>query len=264
MSDDLGDRMKGYESKYTSIKLDSTQPIMARMDGRSFHSFTQGMFRPFDMRMVQAMTNTTIKLVKETNALIGYCQSDEISLMWMPKHEEEQVWFDGKLLKMTSQLGALTSLLFYREVEALMPEYAGRLPTFDARVWNVPDKVEAMNTFLWREIDARKNSVSMLAYSEFSHKSLLNVRTEERIQRLKDIGIDWHNYPDCTKYGTYVGRVDLSGKFTKEEIESLPLKHLARTDPDLIVKRSIVKELAGSLLEKESSAEKVKFIFREE
>jgi tRNA(His) 5'-end guanylyltransferase len=78
-SDDLGDRMKAYEAVETARTLDPALPIYARIDGRSVSTFTRSMRRPFDPRMAAAMISTTKHLVKETDARIGYTQSDEIN-----------------------------------------------------------------------------------------------------------------------------------------------------------------------------------------
>jgi tRNA(His) 5'-end guanylyltransferase len=50
-SDDLGDCMKAYEAVETARTLDPALPIYARIDGRSFSTFTPSMRRPFDPRM---------------------------------------------------------------------------------------------------------------------------------------------------------------------------------------------------------------------
>jgi tRNAHis guanylyltransferase len=82
VDDALGDRMKGYESAEAGRRLMPLVPVMARIDGRCFSSFTRGMRRPYDPTMSEAMIDTTVQLVKETNACMGYTQSDEITLAW--------------------------------------------------------------------------------------------------------------------------------------------------------------------------------------
>ena len=79
--DMFGDRMKDYERRETSRKFLPLAPVYARIDGRCFSSFTRGMERPYDVRLTRCMVETTKHLVKETGALIGFCQSDEISLV---------------------------------------------------------------------------------------------------------------------------------------------------------------------------------------
>ena len=78
--DNLGDRIKQYERIETRGKLIPMLPTVVRLDGRSFSKFTKS-FEPFDEDMLQAMVATTKFLVEESNAVIGYTQSDEITLI---------------------------------------------------------------------------------------------------------------------------------------------------------------------------------------
>lgn len=45
--DALGDRMKFYERRAEPVHM-PTLPILARVDGRAFHTFTRDLRRPFD------------------------------------------------------------------------------------------------------------------------------------------------------------------------------------------------------------------------
>ena len=71
--DSLGDRMKSYEAFTCDIKLIPRLPIIARLDGKSFSTFTKG--------LSSLMVETTKKLVEHSNANCGYTQSDEITLV---------------------------------------------------------------------------------------------------------------------------------------------------------------------------------------
>jgi tRNA(His) 5'-end guanylyltransferase len=96
--------------------------------------------------MHDLMVATTKSLVEETNAKVGYTQSDEITLVWYESNPQTQVWFDGKIHKMVSQLGSLATLYFNTYLGDYLPlHYALKGPTFDARVWNVPTVDEAFN-----------------------------------------------------------------------------------------------------------------------
>lgn len=240
MNDILGDRMKMYE-KQDSQKLQTfLTPIIARMDGRSFHTFTKGLNRPFDKNFSDCMIKTTELLVKETGACIGYTQSDEITLLWYNENPNSQIWFDGKVQKMVSQLAAQATLFFYREVVKRLPDYADKLPSFDARVWNVPSKADGVDALLWRELDAIKNSVSMAANKYFSDKELHGKHGNQKLAMLQSVGVDWNDYPTHFKRGTYVQRRKVMTMFSSEELENLSAKHAARTNPDLVVERSVV------------------------
>lgn len=239
MKDDLGDRMKLYESAEAGRRLMPLLPVLARIDGRAFHSFTRGMVRPFDADFSACMVDTTAALVRDTGACMGYTQSDEITLAWHADNHKSQIWFDGRVAKMTSQLAAQATLIFYRAVFERMPQYAERLPTFDARVWSVPNRAEGANVFLWREWDATKNSVSMAAAAHYSHKQLHGKNSPQKHDMLFAAGVNWNDYPAFFKRGTYVQRRTVSIPFSAEELDRLPEKHEARKNPALIVERQV-------------------------
>lgn len=239
MKDALGDRMKMYERVEADRHVLPLLPVLARIDGRAFHNFTRGMDRPFDRVFSSAMIDTTKFLVSETGACMGYTQSDEITLAWLSTDIKSQIFFNGRISKMVSQVAALATLYFYRLVVERMPAYANRLPTFDARVWQVPNLTEGANVFIWREWDATKNSLNMAAAQYFSPRELHGKNSAAKHSMLFDLkGVNWDHYPTHFKRGTYVQRRIVQAPFTTEEIERLPPKHAARTNPQLIVERS--------------------------
>lgn len=204
--DPMGSRMKLYESVETSRKLDPKFPIYARIDGRSFSKFTKKMQRPFDQRMSDAMVDTTAFLVQETHALLGYTQSDEISLVWQGSEDKynSSILFDGKVQKLTSVLASMAAAYFatvYPKTTA-EPQY----PHFDCRVFQLPSKIEAANMFLWRQKDGIRNAVQSAAHHYFSSKALFKKSQKEMREMLIDKAmINFElQYPTFFKYGTWV------------------------------------------------------------
>lgn len=243
MTDDLGDRMKLYEGVEAGRRLMPLLPAMARIDGRAFHAFTRGMDRPFDARFTACMVDTTAAMVRKTGARMGYTQSDEITLAWHSESLQSQIFFDGRVAKMVSQLAAQATLIFYRAVLERLPHYAHRMPTFDARVWNVPTRAEGANVFLWREWDATKNSLNMAASDRYSHKAMMGKNSRDKHEMLHAKGVNWDDYPTAFKRGVYVQRRQVLTQFSGAELDLLPPKHAARLDPTLAVKRSVCAEL---------------------
>lgn len=231
--DALGDRMKGYEMLEAGRVLLPRLPILARLDGKTFHTFTRKMQRPFDERFASLMQRTTEFLVKETRARVGYTQSDEISLMWHFDKPDSEALFGGRVQKLTSILASMAGAFFNRNMPV---EWKG-VPVFDCRVWVVPDLNEAANVFLWREQDATKNSVQMLARAHFSHKQCQDKDTGDLHQMLNAAGIIWDHMPAHFRRGSYVFRVATESRFTAEDIASLPPEHAAHKNPDLKVVR---------------------------
>lgn len=241
--DNLGNRIKMYESQTTGIKMIPRIPVIARLDGKGFSKFTKGLKRPYDQRLSDLMVETTKYLVKETNANCGYTQSDEITLMWYVESYESSVYFDGKLFKMISDLAAMCSVYFNRLLTQYLPEKSDKMPRFDCRVFNVPTLDEAVNTFLWRELDATKNSISMAAQHYYSHKQLDGKTGSEKQEMLFKKGVNWNDYPTFFKRGTYIQRKRVLTKFTTDELSKLPAKHAARQNPDLEIERWVVDKV---------------------
>ncbi len=236
----LGDRMKWYESRYTNDQFMPMVPVIARMDGRAFHSFTRGLDRPFDERLTVLMIKTAEYLVKETNARCGYTQSDEITLVWLAEDWESEIFFSGKLQKMNSILASMTTAYFNKWLKDHIPEKKDELPLFDSRVFQVPTEWEATNCFIWREMDATRNSVQMAARALYSHAECENKDTSALMDMLFEKGINWNEYRSEFKRGTYVRRRILERPFTTDELAALPPKHMARQNPDLKIKRTVV------------------------
>lgn len=243
MSDEFGDRMKRYESATAGARLTPLIPAMARIDGKNFSKWTRGLERPYDARLSSVMVGVTKKLIEETGALMGYTQSDEISLCWYSPVYDSKIYFDGRIQKMVGDLTAIASLEFNRLVAIELPDRADKLARFDARVWNVPTLEEAANTFLWREIDATKNSVSMAARSIYSHKQLHGKGRAAMMDMLMDKGVNWNDYPSFFKRGTWIRYSKISKVFNAEEIASLPPMHNARKNPHLEFERKILGEV---------------------
>jgi len=237
MVDEFGDRMKMYE-KLQQQRFMPLLPVCVRLDGKSFSIWTKGLNRPFDQNMMSIMRDVTIQLVKETGACMGYTQSDEISLVLYTDNIKSQIFFDGKIQKIISVLAARTSVLFNFYVQRVIPDKAGDLAVFDCRAWQVPNKIEAANTLLWREQDATKNSISMAARSFYSHNELINKSGAVMQDMLMDKGVNWNNYPNQFKRGVFIQKRKVSRKFTNDELARLPNKHEALKNPDLLVERN--------------------------
>ena len=101
--DNLGDRMKDYEN-VSRITLVKKTPVIIRLDGKAFHSFTRGMQRPFDRILMAAMQETCQYLCENVmGCKFAYTQSDEISLLLIDyERQESQQWFSNGLQKMVS------------------------------------------------------------------------------------------------------------------------------------------------------------------
>lgn len=216
VGDSLGDRMKEYESRYAP-RLMPLLPTFARLDGKAFHSFTRGLQRPYDANLLALMRETTKHLLEETRATHGYTQSDEITLMFYTHDSRTQLYFDGKIQKMISVLASMATAFFQRQLSAYLPEKAEENPLFDCRVWQVPTLCEAANAILWREMDATRNSLQMVARSHYSHWELMKRGTAALHDMIHAKDDNWDHYPAAFKRGSHFGiRTVIDGEIEHE------------------------------------------------
>lgn len=213
----LADRMKEYELAEAGRVSLRGLPVVARVDGRAFHTLTRKLKaqQPFDDKFISLMDDTCKFLVEETHAVVGYVQSDEITLLL-----SDDSFFNGRFQKLTSVIASLAAAKFNRLlVERYTDIPLGNVfPSFDTRVWVVPTKEEAVNAVLWREYDASKNSVAMLAQSLFSHKDLQNKNGNEmQGMCLRQHNVNWNDLPDRHKRGAYYRRRTVERALTPTE-----------------------------------------------
>jgi tRNA(His) 5'-end guanylyltransferase len=225
MSDlSLGDRMKTYEAQFCDSRLDVHLPVIARVDGRAFSTFTRGMEKPFCESMSIAMNTVCKTLVDKTHARIGYVQSDEISLVYLAENVEGSIFFDGRVQKLTSVLASFAAAAMARAIVA-WDEYADLLPHFDCRVMQLPSKAEAANMILWRWKDARKNAISGLAQAHYSPKRLHGLHGGDMLDLLAADGISFDALPSAYRNGTFWRRDAEMRELTDDELTRIPEKH---------------------------------------
>lgn len=207
MPDSLGDRIKlNYENRYR-ISLTRRTPVIIRLDGRAFHTFTRKYNKPFSTELMNAMYSAAYYVAKDIQGCkLAYVQSDEVSFLLTDYDNlETEAWFDYNLQKMVSVAASMMSVKFGAELCVAQP-MSINLPVFDGRAFNIP-KEEVVNLFLWRAKDWQRNSLQMYARSFFSHKQLNNKGTTEIHEMLHSIDKNWTTdlQPD-EKNGTFLVR----------------------------------------------------------
>lgn len=197
----LGDRMKRYERTFKTTLPKRTYTIL-RLDGRAFHAYLRDAQKPFDYGFIAAMSEVTKELCKEVSGTaFAYHQSDEISLLVTDfgAHETEP-WFGGVVAKMLSVSASLAT--------AVMNEQRpGKRALFDARVFCLSDPYEVVNYFIWRQRDAMRNSISMLAQHYFSHRELQGVSSNQMQEMLyQEHAVNWAGLTEVAKRGAVVSK----------------------------------------------------------
>lgn len=206
--DDIGNRMKRYEQVNTNFLLRRT-PVLIRIDGKAFHTWTRHCEQPFDANLHNIMRDTMHYLCDNIqNAVYGYTQSDEISILlcdWLTLNTEQ--WFDGNIQKIASVSASLATGCFNHFVNNHGQLKYNGLAFFDARVFNIPF-AEVHNYFLWRQQDATRNSIQTYARSFFSHKEL-HKKSCNNIQQMlfEQHDVNWNDLDVWKKRGSHIYRV---------------------------------------------------------
>jgi tRNA(His) 5'-end guanylyltransferase len=114
---------------------------------------------------------------------------------------------------MVSVAASMATAKFNEVMRIKYPEK--EFATFDARVWVLP-KEEVCNYFLWRQQDATKNSISMVAQAYFNHKELQGLNGDQmKTKLLLEKDVNWNELPVWQKRGVCI----TEQLYMKEEIE---------------------------------------------
>jgi tRNA(His) guanylyltransferase len=225
-NDGLGDRCKSFEMAEAGRRAMRGLPLLARLDGRAFHSFTRGLRRPYDEGMSRCMSETTRFLVQEMQARVGYTQSDEITLaFYEPSQSASEYAFDGRFQKLASVLAGMASARFCQLVLQHLPAKTSEVPHFDCRIWQVPTLEDARDVFIWREDDATKNSITMAASAYYSDRELHGKDSAVKQEMLWKKGVNWNDYPGFFKRGTYLQRRPVTRALSAAELAQIPEAH---------------------------------------
>ena len=255
----LGDWCKWLEKNFSPEVMIPTLPVIIRIDGNNFSKWTQGLEKPFDSRLNQLMTDLTKALVEETNAVIGYTQSDEITLILYSSDRKSSIYNDGKKQKILSKLTGFCVTYFNNRRKELNLGHK-KDANFDCRIYQTPTLHDAAVQLLWRENDATKNSISMLAQSLFSHKELQGLNGNEMQDKMMlECNVNWNDLEVKYKRGTYVKRTKTMMPFTKEELEKLPPLHQAHKAPGLLNQRNVIEVIELPIFNKITNKEGVVF-----
>jgi tRNA(His) 5'-end guanylyltransferase len=224
-SDTLGDFCKSFEMAETDRRGDVGEPIYIRIDGSRFSRFTRGMERPYDERMSSAMVATVKAIMADYHSLIGYTQSDEISLVFYSA--EHETHHGGKYQKIVSRLASKATAKFRAAaMENGLERFVERQePEFDARAFAVPSLDVASKVLRWRELDATRNAIQMAAQAFYSHKALHGKNGDDMLAMLADKGVAFDDYPAFFRRGTFIRRVVEERMLTADELAGIPEKH---------------------------------------
>ena len=234
--DSLGDRMKQYESVSKNFLM-KKNPVIIRLDGKAFHTFTRGFEKPFDKIIETAMTETMLYLCKNIQGcVLGYTQSDEITLALCDyQNVETGAWFEYNVQKMVSVSAAMATYAFNMVLDNIAADSfaeAGNQRNkttdiimrkrnkgafFDARAFSLP-RNEVVNCFIWRQQDATRNSIQALAQSLYSHNELQGISCNNLQDKMfTEKGVNWNDLTTYQKRGACAVKRMMEKKVTLKD-----------------------------------------------
>ena len=192
---DIAKRMKAYE-RCAEWVLPRRIPVIVRIDGRSFHGFTKGLYgKRWSPDFVNAMNVTAQAVMADMQGCdFCYCQSDEISFLLTDyRTVNTQPWFGYDVRKMMSISASMASVEFCRIINTRA--------YFDSRCFSVPQD-DVCNYFIWRQQDATRNAIQMAGREYFSHKQLHKKSCNDIQEMLfQEHGINFNDYLTVRKRG---------------------------------------------------------------
>lgn len=214
MKDELGSRMKNFYESRSRTYLTRREPVIIRVDGKAFHTFTKGMLKPFDSSLILTMQLTAREACKKIQGCkLAYVQSDEISFLltdW--ENLNTEAWFDYDLQKLVSISASIATAEFNKHYE-----WVNEQALFDSRAFSIP-KEEVCNYFIWRQQDAIRNSIQAIAQSEFSHKELQGKNTLQMKEMLLSKDIDFEKANIVFQRGSCIYKSEVYGWKIDNEI----------------------------------------------
>ncbi|KAJ3377509.1 hypothetical protein HDU84_008572 [Entophlyctis sp. JEL0112] len=220
---DLAPKLKALEDSVEPNPVSRDLPFVIRVDAVAFSTFTQGIVKPFDVRLKDAMVATAVDLFAKFQPVLAYHHSDEISLVYNAATSDEQGnkgggndavavdgkkrhWkhdadtprqhmYSGRVQKLASVVSSYASARLNFHLSkcdwsdrppSIQARMIGHEAYFDGRVCPVPDMKTAMECIFWRSnFDGIRNSISGIAQSHFSHKELHNKNLYQMISMLE-------------------------------------------------------------------------------
>lgn len=233
--DTLDKQMRSFEQSLDRCMLPGIY-IVARLDGHGFTRLTKkewDLEKPFDIRFRDCMITTLRRLMDCGFRIIyGYCQSDEISLLF---HIDDST-FGRKKRKLLSILASEASVTFSMA--------AGRHAVFDCRLVPLPNKQLVIDYFRWRQEDSHRNSLNGYCYwllradglsASDAQQKIGGISNAQKNELLFSHDINYDDLPSWQKRGVgmYYTDVEKEG-FNPVTKQTVPcMRHILHLEEEL-------------------------------
>jgi tRNA(His) 5'-end guanylyltransferase len=226
------EEIRKYEC-YHQYKVLPNTWIVIRVDGKGFSKLTANMEKPFSPIFSSFMEITTTELVDEFNAIYGYSESDEISIL-LPLTFDS---FDRKVEKLVSISAGIASATFTKA--------SALYGVFDSRIIVLPSVEKVVDYFRWRQNDATRCALNGYCYWTARQQDKMtvskatslfnNVNVAFKNEFLFQHGINFNDLPLWRRrgFGLYKEEYLKKGYNPKEKIEVEVMRRRIVVDREL-------------------------------
>jgi len=199
----LGDELRRSETSVHSVPGDRWMSL--RLDGTGFSKLLRrfrkaGVFGDgYSPRFGEIMCECLVSCMEKFGAVIGYSQSDEMTLLVPPRRVirgvQEVHMYSGRVVKLCTLAAAhVTALFNLRVLDIARGEGVAwspkDLPTFDCRLGSFASADAALSLVLWRAYDCGTNGVSDAVYhTKGAGKEVNGANTLTKLRWLKGQGL---------------------------------------------------------------------------
>ena len=203
----LSEKCKALESDYN---LDPQKWTVLRVDGHKFSTFTTRFDSRFDEGLVNAMLLAAEDWLKDFQGASVYVESDEATLLIAPVNTANGATlpFNGRVGKLTTLSAGLFSTKFNKYLET---KHQGDA-YFDCRAFQVDTIDDLQSVIRWRQLDAFRNGISVLARMFGERKKVDKMNTGQKLEYIKEHGAVAEEYIHL-----------LHGTFIKKELVNIGL-----------------------------------------
>jgi tRNA(His) 5'-end guanylyltransferase len=205
-AESLGDQIKRDYEDRTRYYLPRKVYTIVRVDGKNFSSYTRMLKKPFDHDLVEDFNETAKEMCASMMGCeFAYTQSDEMTFVLSDfSQPNSEAWFGGNLQKIVSVSASLATAFF--NARRATRGLADRPAFFDARAFSVSNYADMANCLLWRQMDASRNAVSMIARAHFSHSEMQGMSVSDMRRGLAEKSVDLAAVPPGILMGRIVRR----------------------------------------------------------
>lgn len=211
----IDEDLKSYENS-NQIYLLKNIPIVVRIEGKGFRTFTRGLEKPFDARLNKVMRDTLISVCRTIKGVVmGYTISDEIDLLI---YDNANYWCNLNLQEFLSSIASITTGYFNRYFSEQIKYTANKkVGFFNAIAFNIPQD-SVVDYFIKRQKVGMRTNLELFCESNGISKNINTLSDEDLKKKIN--GLRAYDYDASIDQANRIGElaiVNSSGDYIIEK-----------------------------------------------